>query len=143
MPAFKFFAPSSGVWTISNNYFTNNQNSDISMAAGGTVSNVTISGNQIWDSTGIDLMSSTNTMIEDNTITDNEYDAIALQGGNNGVTITGNTITDPVGAGVNVLGDIWGAGVGPDQNVTISGNAVTVASTAGIGLSQDLRGDQR
>ncbi len=136
----EFFAGSSGNWTISKNHFTNNQGADIGIVGGGdTVSNVTITDNDFFASAGIFLITSANTLVEDNAFSDSLGDAIDLAGGNNGVTITQNRITDPVGSGINVIGDVYGlggSGGGPDLNVSISHNKVTGAGTAGISISQ-------
>ena len=136
----EFFAGSSGDWTISKNHFTNNQGADIGIVGGGdTVSNVTITDNDFFASAGIFLITSANTLVEDNAFSDSLGDAIDLAGGNNGVTITQNRITDPVGSGINVIGDVYGlggSGGGPDLNVSISHNKVTGAGTAGISISQ-------
>ena len=138
----EFFGGSAGAWDISYNHFTNNTNEDVLIAGGGeSVSNVAISHNVLSSSGGIALLTSANTLINDNVIANSLYDAIALIGGNNGVTITGNTNTDPNGAGINVIGDYYSVG-GPDINVsigdgTMSGaNSITGATTAGIILSQ-------
>jgi uncharacterized delta-60 repeat protein len=141
----QFFA-STGAWTIASNHFKNNLDNDIlsDPGNGASVSNVTISNNFSLDSGGIALLSTTGTMIQDNTITDSDYDAVALIGGNDDVTINDNTITDPNGSGIDIIGDLYGAAYGPtssaggpDQGIISSNDTVTggAGTVAGITLS--------
>jgi len=84
-------------------------------------SDLTISNN-LMTGGGMGLLSTSTVSISGNTILPNTgSDAIWLGGGNDGVTITGNTLQDATGHGI-LVDDEWG--IGPNANIEVHCNKI-------------------
>jgi len=92
-------------------------------------SDLTISDNLMMGG-GMGLLSTSIVSISGNTILPNTgSDAIWLGGGNDGVTITGNTLQDATGHGILVDNE-WG--IGPNANIEVHCNSIQGNSLGGL-----------
>lgn len=116
---------------IDNNSFLNNPNSSIVLFGGATN---TISNNSADNS--ISILNMMNTQITGNVLMNPVSDGIYVFGGNDGVTISNNEITDPVTAGaadVFVGNPYMDFSVSPNSNVSITNNILhSTATTFGV-----------
>ncbi len=111
--------------TVDSNKFVDN---DITFGWTDTTINtgITISNNQVVggvDAGEITLLGLTNSSVTGNTISGSPYTALATAGGNNGLTISGNTIENAQG-GIYLAGDVYSVGLGPDLNIAINDNTI-------------------
>ncbi len=128
----EFFAGSnSGGWTISDNYFTGNNNNDVLVEPGegtsNTVANVSIANNQFVNSTGgpIYVINVNNLQVSGNTISGAAFTGIVLNGEVANSAVTGNSITNGHSRAILTENSYSGYGYQPNSDVTISGNTIT------------------
>ncbi len=124
--------------TISQNSFSDQQNASILFAAVDTSTvqntNVSITGNTFSGDKGNPshnelrvLLLATQGTISNNTFENMNNNAIQLADGNDGITVSGNTIEDSGFAAVRVT-DFGGAG--ENSNITVTGNTLTGGDSA-------------
>lgn len=124
--------------TITENYFTGHVNGAITLDKyQGTLSDLTITSNQLVNDAGISLYHASLATVSSNTITGNIYEGVFVGGGDTDVSIQGNTFTDGASAAV-LVEDVVGQA---NTNITVSGNTVNenIASLTAPAAMIDLR----
>jgi parallel beta-helix repeat protein len=123
-----FFTGSSGGWSVSNNLFGGNDNNDVLIAGGATVSNVSVTNNQFTNSTGgpIAVYQADNVTISGNTLTNAAGRGIHLGGAVSNSSITGNSLTGEHSSAI-ALDNPYA--LAANSNITISNNTISQDAT--------------
>lgn len=132
----EFFTGSTGGWSIAGNSFTGNDNADVLIAGGATVSNVSITGNDFFNSASDPLfaLSASSLQFEGNTVTDSAFAAVVLDGGDSSVQVVGNTISGTTGDAIYIGNDY---AVGPNSSISVTNNFITDSSVDGVFVASD------
>ena len=118
---------------IDQNVFTGDADTGIFTAGSlGTQSNITISSNSSVGERLVVFLNTTSSQITGNTMTSTpQSSAITIAGGNDNITIRGNTLINNVNAGIRVQDAIGGS---PNTNVTIDHNRLVGNPVGGVEL---------
>ncbi|MDO8209093.1 nitrous oxide reductase family maturation protein NosD [Conexibacter sp. CPCC 206217] len=118
---------------IVDNLFRGHTNVPINISGRGVDQrNLSISRNRFEGERHLLLLGATGVTVSDNTFVDGRSQAIAVQGGVDGLDITANTIDAPALDGILFV-DYYG--MGPSSDTRISGNTITGAGAAGVDVS--------
>lgn len=119
---------------IDSNTFVDNVNGGAAgfFGAPGTQHDITFSNNNL--DSDLDLTNITTATVSNNTSTANLGGSLILiDGGNNGVTVTGNHVSGNAGSAVVILN----RGAGPNQNIDIERNVFTSNAHDGVQIVND------
>jgi hypothetical protein len=118
---------------IDQNAFTGDSNAGIFTGGNlGTQSNITISNNSTVAERLVVLLNTTDTLITGNTMTTTpQSSGITIAGGNDNITVRGNTLINNVNGGIRVQDAIGGS---PNTNVTIDHNRFVGNPVGGVEL---------
>ncbi len=95
---------------------------------GVTHTNETITMNSVttMDGVGITIINTSNSVVTSNTIVGSLFEGIRFLGGNDGITVSGNTVSGAEDDGILILESATFENNGPNSNFNLSGNVIEI-----------------